>query len=213
MTKQEKNYLLKLLLKIITCISIASVFLITVLHDVMVNKNIVEGGLTEKIQLILIAGAGSLYAFRGIRQNEFKLCNILVSILFLLFFVRELDAYFDNLFFHGAWFYIVLEILLLSFLYFRDLWRDVLAEIVGYSKTQNFLLFVFGIIVLIFLARIFGHKVIWKTLFFNIPAENITDLEQYYRPFKNVAEEVTEVIAYLALFISALNPFSSKKSK
>lgn len=189
----------------------SSLILFAVVNDVMVNKNISEGSLTEKIQLCLIIGCCASYAIQAIRYTKFRTSNSLISILFLLFFVRELDALFDNIFFHGAWLNIVLIILLLSFLYYHKRIHLVLNDFSVFTKTPRFLLFVWGLISLILLSRLLGIKEIWKTLFFNIPADNICELEIYYRPFKNVVEESVEIISYLALFLSALDPFSAKE--
>lgn len=182
-----------------------------VLIDVTTNKNVIEGGLTEKIQILLIVGSGFLYAIQAIKGKDFKRCNSLVAVLFSLFFVRELDAFFDNIFFHGAWFYVDLEILLLTFLYFYGNFKGVLREFVRYTQTPRFVLLVSGLISLIFLCRLIGYKEIWKELFLNIPIDGISEYEKHYRPFKNVAEEASEIIAYLILFFSAINPFSNEK--
>lgn len=203
--------LIKTFLYIISYILFASILIYAVIIDVIANKNVVEGGLTEKIQILLIVGSGTLYTIKAKKNQDFENIYYLIVVLFLLFFVRELDAFFDNMFFHGAWFYVVLEILLLAFLHFKDNWKDVIKEFLEYTKTSQFLLLVFGLVSLTFLSRLMGYKEIWKALFFNIPADNIYDLEEYYRPFKNVAEEGMEVVSYLALFLSALNPFSSHK--
>lgn len=209
----EFKYILKTLCFILFYIAFSTALMIVVLTDVIVNKNVIESGLTERIQILLIVGCGLLYAISAVKNEEFKKCNSLVGTLFSLFFIRELDAFFDKVFFHGARFYIVLEILLLSFLYFYQDWRKILSEFVEYTKTPRFVLLISGLVSLIFLSRLIGYKEIWKTLFLNIPADNIYDFRIHYRPFKNVAEEGVEVISYLTLFLSALNPFSSHKPK
>lgn len=209
---KDIKHIFKIICFIVLYIIFASTLMVVILTDVVANKNVIEGGLTEKIQILLIVGCGLLYAIQAYKDTSFRVCNSLVAILFSLFFIRELDAFFDNMFFHGAWFYIVLEILLLSFLYFYQDWRNILSEFVEYTKTPRFVLLISGLVSLIFLSRLIGYKDIWKALFFNIPADNIYELEKYYRPFKNVAEEGVEVISYLALFLSALNPFPSHKN-
>lgn len=189
----------------------STVIISAVITEVMVNKNVDEGCLTEKIQVLLVAGCFILYAIHAIRNIKYRLSNSLVAILFLLFFVRELDAFFDNVFFHGAWFYIVLIILIFSFLYYYKRIHLVLNDFLDFTKTPKFLLLVWGLISLLLLSRLLGYKEIWKTLFVAMPIENITDFEVLYRPFKNVVEESVEIISYLALFLSALDPFSVKE--
>lgn len=189
----------------------STVIISAVITEVMVNKNVDEGCLTEKIQVLLVAGCFILYAIHAIRNIKYRLSNSLVAILFLLFFVRELDAFFDNVFFHGAWFYIVLIILIFSFLYYYKRIHLVLNDFLDFTKTPKFLLLVWGLISLLLLSRLLGYKEIWKTLFVEMPIENITDFEVLYRPFKNVVEESVEIISYLALFLSALDPFSVKE--
>jgi hypothetical protein len=189
----------------------STVIISAVITEVMVNKNVDEGCLTEKIQVLLVAGCFILYAIHAIRNIKYRLSNSLIAILFLLFFVRELDAFFDNVFFHGAWFYIVLIILIFSFLYYYKRIHLVLNDFLDFTKTPKFLLLVWGLISLLLLSRLLGYKEIWKTLFVAMPIENITDFEVLYRPFKNVVEESVEIISYLALFLSALDPFSVKE--
>ncbi len=204
-------YILKTFFFILFYILFSMSLITAVLIDVITNKNVIEGGLTEKIQILLIVGCGFLYAIQAIKGKDFKRCNSLVAVMFSLFFVRELDAFFDNVFFHGAWFYVVLEILLLTFLYFYGNFQGILREFVRYTQTPRFVLLVSGLISLIFLCRLIGYKEIWKELFLNIPIDGISEYEKHYRPFKNVAEEASEIIAYLILFFSAINPFSNEK--
>ena len=84
-------------------------------------------------------------------------------------------------------------------------------DFLDFTKTPKFLLLVWGLISLLLLSRLLGYKEIWKTLFLAMPIENISDFEVLYRPFKNIVEESVEIISYLALFLSALDPFSVKE--
>ena len=207
----NKKEICRVILYLLLFAFFSTVIISAVITEVMVNKNVDEGCLTEKIQVLLVAGCFILYAIHAIRNTKYRLSNSLVAILFLLFFVRELDAFFDDVFFHGAWFYIVLIILIFSFLYYYKRIHLVLNDFLDFTKTPKFLLLVWGLISLLLLSRLLGYKEIWKTLFLAMPIENITDFEVLYRPFKNIVEESVEIISYLALFLSALDPFSVKE--
>lgn len=209
--KYSFQYIAKVLGTIIAYAAFSSVLMLVVMADVVATKNVLEGGMTEKIQIILIAGAGVLYSLQAIKSEKFRNCNSLTAIMFLLFFIRELDAFFDDLFFHGAWFYIVLIVLLSTFLYFRKRIKETVFEFVDFTKTPRFILIVFGLISLLLLSRLFGYKEVWKTFFNKISMDNAVELNSLYRPCKNLAEEGVEIISYLALFLSALNPFAEKE--
>lgn len=178
--------------------------------DIIVNNDVLEGGFTELSQNILILGCGLIYVYKAHKNSKFRVCNSLVAILFSLFFIRELDAFFDELFFHGAWLYICYTILLLAFLHYNRQLREIIEEFLEYSKTPQFASLVLGLVLLLVVSRIFGHKEIWKTACSNVSAS--FDVNLYYRPIKNVAEEGMELIAYGVLFLSAANPFSSDKN-
>ncbi|MBO7298869.1 MAG: hypothetical protein J6V41_03530 [Kiritimatiellae bacterium] len=205
------TYISKVLLYILSFALFSTIALGIVYIDTVLYHNVLEGGITEKLQIFLILGCGSLYLLHSLLKNEFRLCNSLVAILFSLFFVRELDAFFDNVFFHGSWFYIVFVILCFTFLYYIRKRYEIVEEFVEYSKTTNFALLALGLVLLLVVSRFFGYKGIWKIMCSDLAT--MYDVNILYRPIKNLVEEGMEVVAYVVLLFSAVHLFFTNKEK
>lgn len=205
------TYISIVLLYILSFALFSTIAIGVVFIDIRLYHNIHECGLTEKLQMFLILCCGLLYFLLSLLKNKFRLCNSLVAILFSLFFIRELDAFFDNVLFHGAWFYIVLWILSLTFISYLRKRNEIVEEFVEYSKTTNFALLALGLVLLIIVSRIFGYKVIWKTICSDYAT--VGDVNMLYRPIKNLVEEGMEVISYVVLLFSAIHSFVTNKEK
>ena len=192
-----------------------------VLFETARNGNVVENGPVELAQIALLALASLAYALRARAANAsgggparaFVLCSLLV----LALAVRELDGFFDQAFFHGAWLLIdgaVLAAFLAVLLRrpaasFRDL--------ADFAAGPECPLFVVSVALAVLFAQALGYKGLWKHVF-DVPlwtdaVAPLYDAEGHLpgdidilRHVKNTVEESFEMACYLGVLASAVLP-------
>ncbi len=118
----------------------------------------------------------------------------LVAGFFMCLFIREMDAYFDDLF-HGSWKYFAL----VSACYFTfKAWKagkeKSVKTLAGYMQNSAFTTMSFGMMVVLFFSRAMGMSKLWKLIMGG----------QYNRVVKNVVEEGTELFGYAVIFLAAV---------
>ena len=187
--------------------------------DACSGAGVSEGRCVESAQLGALCLSGlllSIAAWRSARQSD----GLSTALLFValgvgLMVIRELDGFFDKVFFHGSWKVFALPFLLAALavaLGRRRKWMDSVAALLG-TRT-GFLLEVFVLTLLVF-SRMFGTKAIWAELFTQTITPQLTDEQAPFaaRIAKNAVEEVTELFAYMLLVAASIEAVLESRGK
>lgn len=121
-----------------------------------------------------------------------------VTLLLLAFLgsslVREQDALLDRYVADGAWQVIVTFIVVPSLIWVVMHRRRFLAEFVHYSNSFSFGLFTAGVLTTYIFSRLYGRQDFWRTIL----------QDNFVRVFKDVAEEVVELLGYSLILIAMI---------
>lgn len=169
--------------------------------DVTVHRDLSEGSFVEFGQEVLLLTTTVLFGTLAIKTRQGGLW--LVAGFFGCLFIRELDAYFDEIV-HGAWKYFALVVMVLSLF---KAWRlgveNTIATLAAFMKSRSFIFIFIGLLIVLAYSRLFGMGELWHA----IMGDN------YIRLVKNVVEEGSELWGYALVAWGALNYlFASKKN-
>jgi hypothetical protein len=118
----------------------------------------------------------------------------LVAGFFMCMFIRELDAYFDDVF-HGSWKYFALiTVVLFALKAWSSGKESMLRSLAQYMQNPSFTTMSFGVMVVMVFSRTFGMGKLWKLIMG----------DDFNRLVKNVAEEGTELFGYSIIFLAAV---------
>ncbi|MBE0462502.1 MAG: hypothetical protein ACTIDY_05105 [Halomonadaceae bacterium] len=150
-----------------------------------------ELGFTEFSQTLTLASCCGLLIY--IRQVLKVWPN--VTLLMLAFvaasLIREQDYFFDEFVADNSWKVLVALIILPSIGWVVYQRRRFIAEFAHYSNTFSFGLFAGGVLTTYIFSRLYGRQIFWRAVL----------EDNYVRIFKDVAEEVIELLGYsLILF-------------
>lgn len=150
-----------------------------------------ELGFTEFAQTLTLASCCGLLLY--IRQvlKVFPNVTLLLFAFIAASLVREQDYFLDVYVADNSWKVIVALIILPSLGWVIYQRRRFLDELSHYSNTFSFGLFAGGVLTTYVFSRLYGRQVFWRAVLEN----------DYVRIFKDVAEEVVELLGYsLILF-------------
>ena len=169
--------------------------------DVTIHHDLSEGSFVEFGQEALLLITTTIFGMLAMKTRQGGLW--LVAGFFCCMFIRELDAYFDEIV-HGAWKYFALVVMALT-LY--KAWRlgveNTIATLAAFMKSRSFVFIFIGLLIVLAYSRLFGMGELWRA----IMGDN------YIRLVKNVVEEGTELWGYALVTWGALNYlFASKKN-
>lgn len=154
-----------------------------------------ELGIVEIAQTLVLLSIVVLCSILIMLAKSLRGGMILVTGFFSTLLIREQDALFDYIV-HGFWVIPALTVTAVA-LFFA--WRHRLTIRDGIMEVRNnhhFSALALGLFLLLGFSRVFGNKVIWKTI---CTAE--------YHPAKHAAEEGTELMAYAILLYWAISFF------
>lgn len=170
---------------VVTCLVPA----LLVYADVVVMNGIcAEVGIVELTQSVLVLVIAFALAIVIRRRPDLRGGTWLVFGFFLAIFIREQDAYLDHVF-RGFWVCPAMIVTLVClFLAFRS--RETLAVSLAHVRnSRHFDLLTLGLSALLVFSRIFGNKIVWKSV---VGRDD-------FRVAKHVAEEGVELLAYAIL--------------
>ncbi|NQU86605.1 MAG: hypothetical protein HQ541_12665 [Mariniphaga sp.] len=149
---------------------------------------ITENSLTEIFQEIFVFLVAVGFFIAGRKSKELAPILNLLSLLFLMSFIREFNNHID------FWFYIVLPFLgLFVFLLVRNFKKPLIAfqEFIELKSSGSFFI---GFLVTYLFSRLFGKTSFWMELMG----------DAYHRTAKNMAEEGIELLGYTIILISVV---------
>lgn len=155
-----------------------------------------EGGPIEHAQYALCGSAAVLFARAGAR-SAFRDVFSLASFGAMLGVIREADAFFDTLLFHGAF---KLPAAVVGVIALRRAYRaraTLLGQVLRWTETPSFAVTACGVFVVLIYAQLVGQKEFWQSLMG----------ASYIRPVKDVAEEIQELLGYFFIFFGAFESY------
>ena len=167
--------------------------------DIKIYGDILENSFVELAQELLLLLTTGFFTLSASKQRSGGLW--LVAGFFGCLFIRELDAYFDQII-HGAWKYFALA--LVVFVFFKA-WKlgmeNTSRTLANFMKSRSFIFIFIGLLIVLAYSRLFGMGELWHTIMG----------EKYIRTVKNVVEEGSELFGYALIFWGATNYFFTSK--
>ena len=182
-----KNFLYFFLKCLLPVLVVGVIYLDVITFGDLSEKSFVEFG--QEICLF-ITSIIFMYLARKGKANGLWL----VAGFFMCMFIRELDAYVDDIF-HGSWKYFALaSVVFFVWKAFKQGKDNALKTLAEYMQSPPFTTMSFGVMVVLVFSRAFGMGKLWKL----IMGDN------FNRLVKNVAEEGTELFGYSIIFLAAV---------
>lgn len=182
-----KNFLLFFLKCVIPVCVVGTIYL-----DIKTFGNVSERSFVEFGQEICLFVTSATFMYLAHKKKANGLW--LVAGFFMCMFIRELDAYFDDIF-HGSWKYFALvSVVFFTFKAWREGKDRAIKTLAEYMQSPPFTTMTFGMMVVLFFSRAMGMGKLWKL----IMGDN------FNRVVKNVVEEGTELFGYSIIFLAAV---------
>ncbi len=167
--------------------------------DVTVHHNIVENSFNEFGQEVILLATTTLFTMQAIAKRQGGLW--LVAGFFGCLFIRELDAYFDEIV-HGAWKYFALVVIAFAL---SKAWRlgkeNTIVSLAAFMKTREFVYIFIGLSIVLVYSRLLGMGELWQTIM----------ADHYNRTVKNVVEEGSELWGYALVFWGSVKYWLASK--
>jgi MFS superfamily sulfate permease-like transporter len=153
-----------------------------------------ELGFTEFTQTLVLATCCAMLVY--IRQvlKVWPTVTLLLLAFLAASLVREQDHFLDSYVAHNTWKALVALIIIPTLVWVVKQRHRFLDEFAYYSNTFSFGLFTAGVLTTYIFSRLYGRQEFWQT---------ILD-DNYVRNFKNIAEEVVELLGYSLMLIATL---------
>ncbi len=172
------------------------IFLFDATHQTAEIK-ITENSWTEITQEIIVLLSAIGFFVAGRQSKALVPVLNLLSIFFVMSFIREFNNHID------FWFYLVLPFLgLFVFLLVRN-FKKVVAAFTEFVELRSSGAFFIGFLVTYLFSRLFGKSVLWMALLG----------DAYHRTAKNMAEEGIELLGYAIILISVVELMASLRTK
>lgn len=160
--------------------------------DIARTGVISDSSFTECLQetLLLLCVCIFVYIAKKYKANGIMLVAGFVASML----IREWDAVFYRMFFHGAWKYIAIPIVLGScYLAFREGKYKVIDDLIFFMQRKAYNIFLLGLTVVLVISRILGMRMV-VTMFAGI---------HFNEGLKNFNEEGFELFGYLLMFLAS----------
>lgn len=177
-------------------ILLGCVFSMWFLASELKTETFEEYGIVENIQLALLAITSFSFFLQALKRSKARSLCILLGMLFLAAFCRELDAWFDELWSIGWKFALIFP--LIGLLYTTFDFKNFRKSVVCFCQSPAFFLVYCGAVIIIPIAQCIGHK-----SFFVNALGNTVDPRLVRRLF----EESCEFIGYTLLFLASIEFF------
>lgn len=187
--------LLRILVGCVPAVVVCLVSALLVCLDVVVgNGTCSEDEVVEIAQSAVVLAIAFVLAIVIRRRPDLRGGAWLMFGFFLDILIREQDAHLDHIY-HGFWACPALVVALACiYMAFRS--RETLAASFAHVRvSRHFDILALGLSMLLVFSRIFGNKIIWKTVVGH----------DDFRVAKHVAEEGTELLAYMVLCLWAIS--------
>lgn len=161
--------------------------------DVYKQKTFEEYGIIENLQLIILAASALSFFIQSCFKTHYRGLCLFLSTLCITATCREMDAWFDGLWFLGWKFSLIFPVL--AFGYIVCHFNEFRKSIVSFCSSSAFFMMYTAAIIILPVAQCVGHK-----SFFVDALGPIVDPRLVRRLF----EESVEYLGYVLLFLSSI---------
>ncbi len=161
----------------------------------MAKQSFKESSGTEYFQELLILAVALISYFIAYKFKSVRYFFIGLGSFAAVSFVREMDAWLEGHLHDKGWQIIALCILIPTIYTLIKNRKSFVKHFTEISATAYFKMLILGGLVLHVFSRLYGRKVIWKSLL------GETD---YRRSIKDASEESIELLGYLMIFIATV---------
>ncbi len=154
-----------------------------------------ENSNTEHAQDIILFISFGLALFIGYKFNKVKTLSYTLAALLLISFIREMDAFFDAVLFHGAWVYFAGAALVAYFFLIYKKIGSINSEIELIKEHISLGMVTIGLLIIHVFSRLYGRKKMWKALMGE---------DNFIRIVKDASEEGIELLGYTIIFIGII---------
>ena len=173
----------------LTAATLAVPAIITI-DTVILEHGVSEISLTEIVQEILLCISALLFGIRARRSPYSRGFLALVSGFFSCMLIREMDAFFDHLVYHGFWFWPAICVAGGAILYAFLCRGTVVAPLVNFLETTSCYHIVLGLLIVLVLSRTLGSgSLLWKPIMGEV----------YSSEFKAALQEGLELFGYMLI--------------
>ncbi len=160
-----------------------------------------ESSIIEQFQLIYLCVCMVLFILSAKIKSSRMSLSVLLAGMALIALIRELDYFFDNYVFDGAWQTIAFLVALTTGFFVIKFRQGLKSSVQEFTSKASFGYMTSAFVVLFIFSRIIGKKVLWKA----VMGEN------YLRVVKSFVEESTELFGYTLLLIAAIEFYRESK--
>ncbi|HDZ48550.1 hypothetical protein LCGC14_0037000 [marine sediment metagenome] len=153
-----------------------------------------ELGFTEFTQTVILATCCLMLIYIRHVLKVWPTVTLLLLAFIAASLVREQDYFFDEYVARNTWKVLVSLIVIPSIVWVVIQRRRFIEEFVSYSNTFAFGLFAAGVLTTYVFSRLYGRQIFWRAVL----------EDNYVREFKDVAEEVVELLGYSLILFATL---------
>ncbi len=172
------------------------------LDYVFLGNNLGEISITELLEQCSLLVSSFAFFLLSKHRPDTKHAAVLIASFFLVMFIRELDFWFDMIS-HGSWVYPALAITLAALVYAGKNPQRSINQLAEILRSPHMNVLIIGLMLLLVYSRLFGMGAFWKGVM----------SEHYIRDVKNIAEEGTELLAYLIISFGSIRTYLSLTRK
>lgn len=178
---------------------VASLFVLLMVSlvyaDMRLFQNVKENGFVETAQITLLGISSILFWYISGVSLPNRVAIRCLSLFLVCMALREMDAWFDETFFHGSWKIAVIPVAIGCVIYgIRNL-GDLVSGVTDFVRSKGYILLFVGMLCVLVFSRLVGSKTIWVFIF---------DDEILSRAVKNAVEESMELFGYILIFFSGI---------
>lgn len=175
---------------------LVSLPVLVIRYDVLVLQNAIsEQSATEYVEQLLLLASILSFTYIGWDNAQYRRANFLIAAFFSCMLIRELDAFFDHLVYHGFWAVPAITVALITIGYALTDRNNVLLGLAKMMKQSHFSVLCLGLAILLVFSRLFGMGDMWQQVMG----------DGYLRVVKNMVEEGTELLGYTVIFYASIN--------
>lgn len=165
-------------------------------YDVLILQNTTsEQSATEYVEQLLLLGSILSFAYIGWDNTAYRRASFLVSAFFSCMLIREFDAFFDHLVYHGFWAVPAITVAFLAIGYALTDRENVVLGLSKMMKKPHFSVLCLGVAIILVFSRLLGMGDMWH----QVMGDN------YLRVVKNMVEEGSELLGYTVIFYASIN--------
>ena len=161
--------------------------------DISAAGRIKDASYTENLQETLLVFSSAIFIYLAKKKSARGL--LLVAGFFACMFIREWDAVFDDIIFHGGWKYIAIPTAIgFTFWALREGLQKVWDDLADFMSSKSYDIIVTGLIIVLVVSRLLGNRAVWMLM----------SGPDFKYVFKTFIEEGVELLGYMVIFAGSV---------